>query len=48
MQPVVCPFQALYDIMCTLKNEIGLDDKIIIVDFLCKMYDDSNKDTYRD
>lgn len=33
MQPVVCPFQALYDIMCTLKNEIGLDDKIIIVDF---------------
>ena len=33
MQPVVCPFQALYDIMCTLKNEIGLDDKIVIVDF---------------
>ncbi len=33
MQPVVCPFQALYDILSQLKNEIGLEDKIIIVDF---------------
>lgn len=33
MQPVVCPFQALYDIICKLKEEIELDDKIIIVDF---------------
>ncbi len=33
MQPVVCPFQALYDIMHQLKEETRLDDKIIIVDF---------------
>lgn len=33
MQPVVCPFQALYDAMVLLNNETGLDDKIVIVDF---------------
>ena len=33
MQPVICPFQALYDIMTVLKNNTGIDDKIIIVDF---------------
>ncbi len=33
MQPVVCPFQALYDIISHLQAEIGLEDKIIIVDF---------------
>lgn len=33
MQPVVCPFQALYDIMCSLKKQMTLDDKIIIADF---------------
>ena len=33
MQPVVCPFQALYDIMTSLYSKSGLDDKIVIVDF---------------
>lgn len=33
MQPVICPFQALYDIMTSLNNEIGLKDKIVIVDY---------------
>lgn len=33
MQPVVCPFQALYDIMSALKKETELDNKIVIVDF---------------
>lgn len=33
MQPVICPFQALYDVMVELQNDIGLEDKIIIVDF---------------
>ncbi len=33
MQPVICPFQALYDIMTVLKNNTGIDDKIVIVDF---------------
>lgn len=33
MQPVVCPFQALYDLMTSLEKEAGLDNKIVIVDF---------------
>lgn len=33
MQPVICPFQALYDIMSALNLEIELEDKIVIVDF---------------
>jgi len=33
MQPVVCPFQSLYDTMAWLQKEIGLLDKIVIVDF---------------
>lgn len=33
MQPVICPFQALYDILANLKKETKLDDKIIIVDY---------------
>lgn len=35
MQPVICPFQALYDTLLYLNNQIenGLKDKIVIVDF---------------
>lgn len=33
MQPVICPFQALEDIMSELKNKFSLEDKIIIVDY---------------
>ena len=33
MQPVVCPFQALYDVMSYLNTEVGLEDKIVIADF---------------
>lgn len=33
MQPVVCPFQALYDIMTHLRLNVGLENRIVIVDF---------------
>jgi len=33
MQPVVCPFQALYDAMNNFKKDFDLDKTIIIVDF---------------
>jgi len=33
MQPVLCPFQSLYDIMRHLDDEISLEDKIVIVDY---------------
>ncbi len=33
MQPVICPFQALYDVLKALKEEFDLSKMIIIVDF---------------
>lgn len=33
MQPVVCPFQALYDAMSFFKNNFDLNKMIVIVDF---------------